>query len=259
MKTRNIIIILALVSLLAACSNQSFTDDPAAKYQKYTAAELYAKGNKAISTRNYYNAKNYLEALESLYPFGPYAEKGQIDLIYAYYQSGEYASASATAAQYIHVYPRSARADYAYYMKGLADLYSGETWVQRTFPIDMSLRDLTTEKQAFYDFRDLIELFPNSKYTPDARQHMAFLRNMFAKHELKIANYYYKRHAYVAASNRASYLIQHYQHSPQVEPALVLLVKANRALNLPGPANDALRVLQKNFPHSPDIARLQRG
>lgn len=255
MKMRTIILLTLLASLLVGCADNSFTDDPAAKYKNLSAQQLYIKGTKATASRNYDNAKEYYEALESLYPFGTYAEKGQLDLIYAYYKAGDYALASAAAAAYIHVYPRSRQVPYAYYMKGLSDLNAGRTWLQRALSIDMSMRDLTMPKTAFYDFRDLVELYPNSQYAPAARQHMVALRNLFAKHELEIANYYYKRHAYVAASNRASYIVQHYSQTPQVEPALVLIIKSNRALGLSSPANDALRVLKKNFPHSSYIKK----
>jgi len=236
------------LSLLTACSSASLTDNPAQRYEGFTAQQLYVKGKNNLASRNYNQAVTLYEALESLYPFGGYAEKAQLDLIYAYYMSGEYASAEAASEQYIRVYPRSTNAAYAYYMKGLSNEASGKTWAQRAFRVDMATRDLTPAENAFYDFRTMVRLFPGSKYANDARQRMIALRNLFAKHEMEVADYYYKRTAYVAAANRASYVIKHYEHSSEVKNALVMLVKANRKLGLTKPANNALRILQLNYP-----------
>lgn len=240
-------IVLAF-SLVSACSKSTITEDPAQQFQGYSAEQLYIAGKQKLASRNYNRAVTMYEALESLYPFGGYAEKGQLNLIYAYYMSGQYASAVAACEQYIQLYPRSNNVDYAYYMKGLSDYYSGRTWVQRALPINMAERDLMAPKQAFYDFRQLVELFPGSKYAPDARQRMIALRNMFAQHQLDIAQYYYKRKAYVAAANRATFLLAHYDTSPQVQPALVILVQANQKLGLTQAANEAMQVLQYNYP-----------
>ena len=88
---------------------------------------------------------------------------------------------------------------------------------------------------------------------------MIYLRNVFAKHELEVANFYYKRGAYVASANRATYVIQHYQGSPEVKQALYMLVRSNRALGLQKSANDALRVLATNYPQSREYRKLMRG
>ena len=81
-------------------------------------------------------------------------------------------------------------------------------------------------------------------------------RNLFAKHELNVAQLYYKREAYVAASNRASYLVENYPQAPEAEAALVMLVDANRKLGMMRAADDALRVLHLNYPNSPELVRL---
>lgn len=247
-KYYKLFIIILGMGLLSACASASFSQDPSKRYQHYSAQELYMKGKQSLNSRNYKSAVREYEALESLYPFGGYAEKGQLDLIYAYFKTRDYASASAAADQYIRVYPRAVHVDYAYYMKGLSDYESSRTWVQRNLPIDMSERDLTLDKIAFYDFRQLIQLYPSSYYANDAQQRMVALRNMFAKHELHIAKYYYERGAYVAAANRATYIVDHFQKTPQIKPALVILVKSNRKLGLTQAANDANAILQVNFP-----------
>lgn len=251
-----IISILLILLLLCACASTN-SDDPAEEFKNYSSQELYNMGKSAVANGNYPNAIRYFEALDSLYPFGPYSEPAQRDIIYAYFEKGDYDSAEAAADRYIHLYPRSDHVDYAYYMKGVATLHEGHTFLQRLLPIDLAKRDLATAQSAFFDFRDLVQLFPDSKYAPDARAHMIMLRNTFARHEVEVGKFYYDRYAYVAASNRASFVINHYQGTPQVKDALVLLIKSDRKMGLSQQANDAFRVLAANYPHARELRRLQ--
>ena len=57
--------------------------------------------------------------------------------------------------------------------------------------------------------------------------------------------------AYLAASNRAGYIIENYSRSTAVPDALAILVEANWKLGLPEAANDALRVLAVNYSNYP--------
>ena len=50
------------------------------------------------------------------------------------------------------------------------------------------------------------------------------------------------------AANRARYVIQNYQETPSVVPALQIMVTAYRKLELPELASSSLRVLAENYP-----------
>ena len=65
--------------------------------------------------------------------------------------------------------------------------------------------------------------------------------------------FYFKHNAYIAAVNRASGVVQHYQGTPSVPGALAIMVKSDRELNLAKNANEALQVLQRNFPNSKEL------
>ena len=45
--------------------------------------------------------------------------------------------------------------------------------------------------------------------------------------------------------------MKHYQQAPQVAPALALMVRAYHKLHMDKEADDALRVLELNYPDSP--------
>ena len=76
---------------------------------------------------------------------------------------------------------------------------------------------------------------------------MVYIRNLFARQEYLVAQFYLENDMYVAAVNRANDIVQHYQESFSVPDALVVMVKAYRHLNLNREANDAIETLKLNF------------
>jgi outer membrane protein assembly factor BamD len=91
-----------------------------------------------------------------------------------------------------------------------------------------------------------VERFPDSKYAEDAHQRMLYLRNNLAKNEVHVATYYMKRGAYIAAANRAQYVVERFQRTSAVEDALEIMVDAYRRLGKDQLAADAQRVLDLN-------------
>lgn len=242
--------ILSIVSvlLLVGCHDAS---DPAAPYAHLSAKDLFAEGDRQLANHSYSKAIKAFNALEILYPFSEYTAQGQLEIIFAYYQRSEMASVVASADHFIRLHPRHPHVDYAFYMKGLANFYWHQSTLEKMFPADNVQRDMTASRRAFYSFRELVTRFPDSPFAPDAWHRMVALRNILAHHELLIADYYYSRKAYVAAANRAGYIIDHFQQAPETADALGLMAHAYFHLNLPDKAHETLDILRKNYPDSP--------
>ena len=158
--------------------------------------------------------------------------------------------------RFLQINPRHPHVDYAYYLRGLTNFERDLSFINRWIPQDQSRRDAAPLRDAFEDFGNLVRNFPDSRYTPDARDRMVHLRNMLADHELYIADFYMRRGAWLAAAKRASYVIEHYDQSDAVPQALVIMVRAYRELDMNDLADDALRVLQLNFPEEAQRQRL---
>jgi len=188
------------------------------------------------------------ETLEAQYPLGQFAQQALVEQAYAYHKFGEPDTAIDTINRFARIYPRSSLMDYALYLRGIINFSRGSGLVERIFPRDLSERDSVRQKEAFTDFSTLIERFPNSRYTPDAQQRVHFLKNILGQSEIKIANYYMERGAYLAAFNRADYTIKHHQGSPAIISALQIKNCAAKKLGKDDLANDAMRIIQLNFP-----------
>ena len=251
MKQIKIIIVGFLFLSLSACNNWWSKDDDHNPFEGLSAKQLYTEAQKEMHKKQYSGAIKRFEALETMYPFNDYAELAEIDLIYAYYKKEEYPSAAATAEQFIHLYPRSTRVEYAYYMKALSNFQQTRGTMANLLAIDESWRDPGTQSQAYSDFATLVQKFPDGKYKANALQRMIYLRNTFAKRELNTANYYYERRMYVAAAERANYLITTYPQAPSAKPALALVYRANLVMGLKKAAADALLVYEATYHKKP--------
>ena len=244
-------IILCLALLVAGCG--LFGRDEEDETRNWTVDRLYAEAKGALDAGYYSKAVQYYEFLETRFPFGVYGQQSLLDLAYAYYKTEEFDSAMSACDRFIRLYPQNPHVDYAYYLKGLSNFNRGRGLTERFLPIDLSQRDPASALQSFRDFEELLERFPDSPYAKDTEKRMVYLRNILAQHEVNVANYYMRRGAYVAAANRARYVVETYPRTPAVPDALVLMAKAYKVLEMNDLSADAMRVLELNYPNHPGI------
>ena len=138
-------------------------------------------------------------------------------------------------------------------MKGLASYDIEPGFFSRFIPSDDTKRDVSHIQIAFAEFAQLLARYPDSAYAPDARQRMVHMRNMLARHEIHVANYYFRRGAYMAALNRGKYVVEHMQQTPSVADGLAIMAQAYLLLGINDLAEDSIEVLCDNFPDHPNI------
>ena len=245
MRHHGLISTLLLLLLLAGCGLLPEEVDETANW---TAAQLYAEAKENLDEGDYEQAIKLYETLQARYPFGRYAQQAQIEIAYAYYRYDEPEQAIAACDRFIKLHPQHPNVDYVYYLKGLANFNRGIGILERFIPSKSSERVPGASSQSFFDFEELVRKFPESKYATDARQRMVYLRNNLAEYELAVARYYVTRGAYVAALNRAKYVVEHYQRTPAAPEALTLVVDTYRRLGIEDLAADSERVLVANYP-----------
>jgi len=240
---------LALMSLLlvAVMSVSGCRKDRDMEGER-SAEELYDRGKRALDSGAWDSAIGAYRALQTRYPFGRHTEQSMLDLSYAYFKRGQREEALSLLDRFIRTYPAHPSVDYAYYLKGLVNYEQNVGFLERIMPARVRDRDQTSLQDAFLDFSELIRRFPDSRYVPDARQRMVFLRNSLAAYELIVAEYYLSRKAYIAAANRARYALEVYPQTPVTPEALIVLHKAYTSLELPALADSSMAVLELNFP-----------
>ncbi len=243
-----IVALLAAASLLGGCG--LFSKDSSDKTVNWSAQRLYTEAEDELSAGGYANAIKYFEQLQTRFPFGRYAQQAQMEIAYAQYRDGERDLALAAADRFLKQYPNSPNADYVWYLKGLVNFNDNLGILGSLSGQDLTERDPKALTDAFDAFRQLVQRYPESKYTPDAIIRLKYLVNAMAAHEVHVARYYLRRGAYVAAANRAEVVVKQYQQAPAVRDALQVMVEAYNGLSMPQLRDDAKRVLDTNFPAS---------
>jgi outer membrane protein assembly factor BamD len=214
-------------------------------------AELYQKGHEQVMDGDWSDALTIYKRLVAQYPYGPYTEQALVETAYAQFKSGKNDDAISTIDRFIRTYPTHRNTVYMYYLRGLVNSNRDTVFLQKVWTLDPSRRDLATPQQAYNDFKIVTERYPNSRYAADARQRMVALRNMFARHELDVALYYLRRGAWVAAADRAKYMLETYPQTEYQDDAVATLGEAYTQLGNTTLAADARRVLQQNDPQHP--------
>lgn len=225
MKNKLVLAILA-VFILAGCASKPETEEE----REPAEAILYQLAQDRINAKNFSGAVESLSRIERFYPFGVYAEQARADLIYAFYMSGDYDQAYAASEKFIRLYPRNTNIDYAYFMKGMTGYYQDEGLLNDIFALDLSKRDTSPAMQSYADLTEFIIRYPESEYINAARERLIFLRNLIASSELDGAEYYMKRGAYLAAVNRANYVLKNIPNSTERVRALRILKEAYKQL-----------------------------
>ena len=239
----SILAIFFILMNLASCSSNDEIPD-----ERLIEKELYDQAQTRLKNGSFSTAIMSLEALESRFPFGRYAEQAQAELIYAYYMNSQFEASQSAAERFINLHPRHSHTGYAFYMKGLAAFTDDSGLFSRYFQSDLAKREVVMAQTSFDELSDFISRYPSSKYVPHAKQRMIYLRNLLAEHEIYVADFYMKRGAYLAAIGRAKYVIEHLPNTPQTPYALSILVEAYEILEYEELRKTSLDILKANFP-----------
>jgi outer membrane protein assembly factor BamD len=234
--------LVTILTLLAACSTTN--DDEL----KGSAEKLYADGKEELNNGNWPAAIKALERVEGRAGGGILAQQSQLDLAYAHWKASEKPQAISTLDRFIKLNPSSAGLDYALYLRGLINFSDDQGFLSGVAGQQNSERDQQASREAYQSFKQLVDQFPDSKYSPDARLRMDYIVNTLADNEVHVARYYLRRGALIAAANRAQQAITVYPQAPASEEALYILASAYEKLGLTALRDDANRVLLKNFP-----------
>jgi len=213
--------------------------------------QMYKVGHRATEEGNWTKAIKYDQRLIARFPFGAFTEQATLELAFAQYKSDKPEDAYSTINRFIKTYPTQKHIDYAHYLRGVINFDRDRGFLDHYANQDMTKRDQGNTLQSFEDFNELVTKFPDSRYTPDARQRMIYLRDNLARAQLNVAEFYLDRGAYVAASNRAKDIVEKFQRTPEAGDALAVMVIAYKAMAQEKLAADSERVLQLNYPDHP--------
>lgn len=237
---------IGIASVMVGCSSnpKKVTDaGPQSSEQVY-----YDKAIAALEKQRYEEAGKQLEALDTYFPTGQYTQQAQLELMYTRFKQGDFAGTVALAERFIRLNPQHPQAEYAYYIRGVANMEQNYEGLLRYTSLKQAHRDVSYLKVAYQNLSDFIRRYPSSKYAVDAAQRMDFIGNELAEHEMSAARFSIKRKAWVAAIQRARWVLEYYPQTPQIPEAIATIAYSYQQLGNTESAQQYTELLKTNYP-----------
>ena len=216
----------------------------------WSADRLYKAAHDTMLEGNYIRSIKLFDQLEARFPYGRYAQQAILESAYANWRGGEQAAAIAATERFIRTYPNHPNVDYAYYLKGLVHFREDQGILGYVYELDLAERDPKEMRASFAAFKELTSRFPDSTYYQDSIARMNYLNNAMSTYEVNVARYYYRRGAWIAASNRAQGSLVNFPRTTANEQALDILKNSYEKLGLQQLATDSKQILAKTYPES---------
>ena len=246
---KSLIPLFAFFFLLSGCS--PFVGDKESKIlvaNGLSSKALYELAQEKISAGSVgQGIKEYKTILDS-YPGSKYAIQARLDIAYNLYKQKKYNLSIIELNDFIEKYPDLPSTPYAYYLKGVVAEAKSSSILDKLVT-DSAQRDVDSIRDAYSYYMDLINTFPNSKYSEDASKKLTSLMNTLARHELYVAIYYTKIGSYIAAINRSKFIIENYPNSSSIPDGLDLMAYNYDQINATKLASDIRLVLSSSYPN----------
>jgi outer membrane protein assembly factor BamD len=246
---KSLIPLFAFFFLLSGCS--PFGGDKESKIlvaNGLSSKALYELAEEKINAGSIgQGIKEYKTILDS-YPGSKYAIQARLDIAYNLYKQKKYNLSIIELNDFIEKYPDLPSTPYAYYLKGVVAEAKSSSILDKLVT-DSAQRDVDSIRDAYSYYMDLINTFPNSKYSEDASKKLTSLMNTLARHELYVAIYYTKIGSYIAAINRSKFIIENYPNSSSIPDGLDLMAYNYDQINATKLASDIRLVLSSSYPN----------
>ena len=219
------------VCVLAACASRAVDE--------ISAEEYFSRGMAAMGDQRLAEAGRNFEQLIARYPFDQRTPHAQLELMAAYFSSSDFERAEKTADTFINDYPHHEQVDFAWYIRGRALYEVDRSLLVSHFGYDLADFDLGRARLGVVVWQRFMTRFPQSAYAPEVQAYLLYYREILARHELRVADFYMRKGAYLAAANRARYVLENFPSAGVSDSALAVLKRAYQALGLGDVVADA--------------------
>lgn len=165
-----------------------------------TPDQLAWEGIQSMEKKDYGDALKAFQTLKEHYPYSKYAILAELKVGDAYFRKKEYADAALAYEEFIRLHPRNEVVPYVLYQMGMCYFLSFKS-------ID---RDPEQTQMAIDTFNRLIQAFPDSKYSHEAKKQLFECKKRLAAHDYYVARIYYRLKQYKATMIRLDDLTDKY-------------------------------------------------
>ncbi len=241
MKIRLFLITLLITFGLASCSQkEEKVSVIKEKNLEMQMIDAYKEGLKEFNRGDIFFAAKKFNEVELLYPQSIWAPRSNLMAAYAYYSQLYFTDAIYELERFLNKYKNHPNTDYAYYL--LAICHYNQIVDEK--------KDLGEIIKAKAYFKLLIEEYPNTDFSEDAKFKLELIEEVLASKELYLANYYLDREKWIPAMNRYKKIVNEYDTTIFVEEALYRLVELNYKLGLIDESQKYAALLGYNYQSS---------
>jgi outer membrane protein assembly factor BamD len=229
---KRLLLILVATALLpaTACSIR----------QKPSGEDYYAQAQLDFAQKEYKAAIEGYQNVIDRFPFSPYAEDAEMKIGLAYYQQQDYAEAIGALDDFQRMHPTSQNLE-------LVSYYIGMSYYDQMGRED---QDQSKTVAALKRFQELEQRFPEGGFAELAHEKVVVCREMLARNQMLVGDYYYKRANFRAAESRFAELMQKYPDTPVAPDALFELGISLEKEGKKYSAAQAFTAVEKHFPDS---------
>jgi outer membrane protein assembly factor BamD len=200
----------------------------------------YVQATQEYSQHFYQASVDDYQKLIDEYPFSPYAEQAELNIGLAYYKMHNYPEAIGAFNDFLRMHPTSKHLDVASYYLAMSH------YDQMGRPD----QDQTHTQAALAEFQDIVRRFPESDFAALSREQIDICREMLARHDYLIGQFYIQRANYKAAESRMAELMALYPDTPIAPQALYELGLTLEKQGKKYSAAQAFTALKTHFPHT---------
>ena len=211
---------------LAAChtasknnGEQAFLDEVGTQSKE----QIMARGDALADKKKWEEARKYYTFLSDTFPNDPLGRRATLKVADSFYAIGDtegFTEAKLRYKDFSNRFPSDPSRAYALMMLAKC------SFKQHKGP----LRDLTPLREATESLKQMLGLFPNSKYTPEAKGLLSKCLEDLAQHEYLVAQYYVNVNAFLGAKQRLDYLFATYPDTETAKTARPLAAKVDAGL-----------------------------
>jgi outer membrane protein assembly factor BamD len=228
----------AALQVVTGCSATTIDNDSPPEAQ-------YEEGERLLKKDRYLEAVERFRILKSRYPYSKYAALASLKIGDSHFQEEAFLEAASAYKIFRDLYPKHELTAYALFRQG-ESFYN-------TMP-GTNDRDLEPAQAAIDAYSQLLKEYPDAPQNKEAEVRIKELREKLAAKETYVGDYYFKRELYQAAASRYSYLLLNYPEAGQSEENLYKLAFSFEKLGEFRKAEQALDILQKDYPKGKRIA-----
>jgi outer membrane protein assembly factor BamD len=206
-----------------------------------TGEDYYQQAQLNYTNKEYHAAVENYQFVVDKYPFSPYAEESEMKIGLAYYKDKDYAQAIAALDDFQRMHPTSKNLQ-------LVSYYIAMSYFDQ---IGREDQDQSKTELALARFQAIQQRFPESEFAELAKEKSDVCREVLARHQKVVGDYYYKRANFRAAESRLAELMQKYPDTPVAPDALWELGLALEKEGKKYSAAQAFAAMVQHYPDTP--------